>query len=66
MTDQIDNQFNNYAFIEPKLFNARHKREIQSTKINPVSYYFIMLVYFKFYENNMTNINTPFVVSGNF
>ncbi|XP_060864601.1 disintegrin and metalloproteinase domain-containing protein 9 [Metopolophium dirhodum] len=35
LTDQIDNQFNNYAFIEPKLFNARHKREIQSTKINP-------------------------------
>ncbi|XP_025201152.1 disintegrin and metalloproteinase domain-containing protein 9 [Melanaphis sacchari] len=35
ITDQIDNQFNNYAFIEPKLFNTRHKREIQSTKINP-------------------------------
>jgi len=39
MTDQIDNQFNNYAFIEPKLFSSRHKREIQSTKINPVSSY---------------------------
>jgi len=39
MTDKIDNQFNNYAFIEPKLFSSRHKREIQSTKINPVSSY---------------------------
>jgi len=42
MTDQIDNQFNKYAFIEPKLFNARHKREIQSTKINQVSSYYTL------------------------
>lgn len=37
VTDQIDKQFNTYSFIEPKLIHTRHKREIESTKISPVS-----------------------------
>ncbi|VVC31963.1 Hypothetical protein CINCED_3A014758 [Cinara cedri] len=35
LTDKIDKQFNSHAFIEPKLIHAKHKREIESTKINP-------------------------------
>lgn len=40
ITDQIEKQFNSYSFIKPKLIHSRHKREIQSTKTNPVSYFF--------------------------
>lgn len=34
---KIDTHFSSYALIEPKLIHARHKREIHSTKANPVS-----------------------------
>lgn len=46
ITDQIDKQFKTYAFIKPKLIHAKHKREIQSTKTDPVSSYFKILFLF--------------------
>lgn len=45
--DQIEKQFNSYSIIKPKLIHSKHKREIQSTKTNPVSIFFFNLLSYK-------------------